>query len=56
MLALGVQHKPSEWPLFIDKAKLSLKVVAVLLHNGIIIIIIIMIIISSQLPIAPLPV
>ena len=30
--ALGQQHKPEEWRLFIDASKLSLK--AVLLHNG----------------------
>lgn len=31
-LELGFQHKPSEWRLFIDSSKSSLK--AVLLHNG----------------------
>ncbi|GBL95037.1 hypothetical protein AVEN_187540-1 [Araneus ventricosus] len=30
--ALGLQHKPQEWRLFIDSSKVSLK--AVLLHNG----------------------
>ena len=32
MGALGVQHIPSEWRLFIDSSKSSIK--AVLLHNG----------------------
>lgn len=32
LLALGVEHDPTEWRLFIDSSKLSLK--AVLLHNG----------------------
>src|ERR1051325_2968860 len=32
MLAVGVEHDPTEWRLFIDSSKLSLK--AVLLHNG----------------------
>ncbi|GBN02404.1 hypothetical protein AVEN_127726-1 [Araneus ventricosus] len=30
--ALGLQHNPQEWRLFIDSSKVSLK--AVLLHNG----------------------
>jgi hypothetical protein len=30
--ALGHQHDPTKWPLFIDSSKVSLK--AVLLHNG----------------------
>ncbi|GBM77678.1 hypothetical protein AVEN_226064-1 [Araneus ventricosus] len=30
--ALGPQHNPQEWSLFIDSSKVSLK--AVLLHNG----------------------
>jgi hypothetical protein len=30
--ALGIQHDPQEWRLFIDSSKLNLK--AALLHNG----------------------